>query len=181
MTRSVLVEYNILSDASMYAERILDELANEKPDRQKMLWYASKSGAYHKHMLLPIRGNEEYDIILYYKGFHYYCLEMGYLWSNWFEEAFQAEQYFITNELLGELEAGIYVYLSVLIIKKQTAHLQELFNDIPFKEKFIAYYEEFISLLVNPDYRVTQSLMILTPIINRIRSTEILHRQSKIL
>lgn len=175
MTRSVLVEYDTLDDASLYAERILNELANKKPKKQKMLWSAVKSDAYHKHMPLPISGTEEYGIILYYKGFHYYCVALGYLWNNWFKEAVEVEKYFIINELWNELETGIFAYLSVLITKKQTAHLEELFNDTAFKEKFIAYYEVFISWLVNPDYRLTQSWQILTPIINRIRSTERQH------
>lgn len=172
MERFTLIEFNSLGDASMYAERILDELANEKPDKQKMLSYAVKSDAYHKHMPLPISGTQEYGIILYYKGFHFYCVALGYLWSNWFEEAFEAEKYFITNDLWNELETGIHAYLSVLIIKKQTAHLEQLFSDDAFKDKFIAHYEVYISLLVNPDYRVTQSWQILTPIINIIRHTE---------
>lgn len=60
-------------------------------------------------------------MVLFYitKDSIFYCVALGYLWSNWFKEAFEAEQYFLTNELWDELEAGIHAYLSVLIIKKQ--------------------------------------------------------------
>lgn len=126
-------------------------------------------------------GTPSYRDTLYYKGYQLYAAALGYLWNNWFEEAFEAEQHFIKQELWDDFEIGIHAYLSVLIIKKQTAHLDELFKDDAFKEKFIAHYEVFISLLVNPDYRVTQSWMILTPIINKIRETESQHGLQKIL
>jgi len=92
---------------------------------------------------------------IYLKGLAYYKLSMIYLWAGKFEEAFSLDDMFLTRMHWNNFSGGIARYLEMLIIKKQTTRLNNLFADDDFKVAFITQYEAFITLLIYPDQEIS--------------------------
>ena len=92
---------------------------------------------------------------MYLKGLAYYKLSMIYLWNEKFDEAFSLDDMFLTRMHWNNFSGGIARYLEMLIIKKQTTHLNTLFADNDFKDAFITQYEAFIALLIYPDQEIS--------------------------
>jgi hypothetical protein len=139
----------------------------------KKLWYAYNAKKYLDD--LNIDEIEDAFDKIYFKGRCYYCVAIIYLYNDWFEEAFELEQCFIGMKYFEVYRKNINAYLSSLIVKNKSGQLEKLFSDAALKERYMEYYEVYISMLVNPNYHVTLKWNILVPIINEINNTKRLY------
>ena len=141
--------------------------------------YGNKSTALEYAMRGRAMMNEEMekmaknDAVAYMKkalhyAYGYHIIATAYLLNDRFEKAFELENSFlkwgITSEEMAEQMKS---YLVLLMVKKQSGHLHEIFEDAAFKRKFLAHYEAYISLLVNPHYRLTKKREVIS-IINLV-------------
>ncbi len=100
----------------------------------------------------------------------YNILSIAYSWNNCFKEAAITDAYYIFNKkLYPYMQMVISPYLEMLIAKKQYNYLQALFENADLKRYFLAHYEAYISLAVNPHYRC-KKMNEMIDIINRINN-----------
>ena len=151
--------------------RIAYGLLVKGEDRELALRYAEVGKAFLDDNLIQVDSENDVLSEVCRQMMGYNIVAMVYAWNAKFDIAAKVDQMYIHNPLIwDELEETIRPYLEMLIAKKQVDYLQFLFKDTAFKERFLAHYEAFISLLVNPEFEWTLMNEIV-PIINRVNNS----------
>ena len=100
----------------------------------------------------------------------YNVVAMVYAWNNKIDEAARVDSYYLRfPNVWDSLESHIGTYLEMLTAKKQEDYLKFLFDDRDFRNRFLAHYEAYISLLVNDRYELTKMHEVVG-IINRVNN-----------
>jgi hypothetical protein len=100
----------------------------------------------------------------------YNIVSVAYAWNNCFDDAAITDSYYVNNpSLYTHMAEVIEPYIEILLAKKQTAYLDQLFSNAALKQYFLPHYEAYISLLVNPHYEC-QRMRDMVPIINRVNN-----------
>lgn len=100
----------------------------------------------------------------------YNIIAMVAAWNNEWQLAAQAdEQYLHHPAVWDKLDGQIRSYLELLMIKGNADYLDIIFTTPAFRQRFLAHYEAYISLFVNPDYPLT-AMMEVVGIINRVNN-----------
>lgn len=100
----------------------------------------------------------------------YNVVAMVYAWNNKIDDAARVDNYYLRYPNVWELlENHIGTYLEMLTAKKQEDYLEFLFNDRDFRNRFLAHYEAYMSLLVNDRYELT-NMHEVVGIINRVNN-----------
>jgi hypothetical protein len=137
-------------------------------DKPRALWFAYNAKKFLDNQEIPFDKEDETIIEkVYRKGLGYHVVAMAYIWNEWYEEAFELEEFFITRLYWHAFREGIEQYIEMLIVMKQERHLEEIFTDTEFRYCFLNHYEAYISLLVNPDLTITK-MNEFVPLVNKI-------------
>ena len=100
----------------------------------------------------------------------YNVVAMVYAWNNKIDEAARVDNHYLRyHNVWNSLESHIGAYLEMLIAKKQADYLKFLFEDGDFRNRFLAHFEAYISLLVNDRYELTKMHEVVS-IINRVNN-----------
>lgn len=95
---------------------------------------------------------------------------LAYLWNNKLQDAQRCEVFYLTQPHLWPLMEGVIgTYLEMLMAKKEHTYLAEIFQRQDFQSYFIAHYETYISLFLNPHYECTK-MKDMVAIINRVNN-----------
>lgn len=138
-------------------------------DKPRALWFACNAQHFLDNQQLIFGSEDEVIEQVYRKGLGYQMVTFGYVWNEWFDEAFALEEYFMSRLYWHTFQEGISQYIEMLIIKQQDEHLEEIFSDMEFRYCFLTLYEVYISLLKNPDYPVTK-MTEFVPLVNKINN-----------
>lgn len=108
------------------------------------------------------------EVIRIFTGYN--IISIAYSWNNLFEQSRNNDfLYLQVPNFWPSMKTGLEIYLELLLIKRQGNYLQEIFEDVKFRNLFFPHYEAFISLLVNPEYECTCMQRVI-PITNRLES-----------
>lgn len=100
----------------------------------------------------------------------YNIISIAYSWNNLFEKnRYNDFLYLHIPNMWPFMKTGLEPYLELLLIKKQVIYLEEIFEDVKFRNFFFPHYEAFISLLVNPEYECTCMQKVI-PITKRVEN-----------
>lgn len=155
MGKAKLQEFEIFKDREEYLRYTWIAFTTHL-DKPRALWYAVNGKEFLDEQEITLKNEQQMIEQLHRKGLGFHIVAMAYLWNNWFEEAFNIEEYFLNRLYWHSSREQIGHYLSMLIIKQQWEHLKELFADIEFKYAFLTHYEVAVSLLQNPNYTITK-------------------------
>jgi len=173
--KSVLKKYEVLNDKEENLRYSWNAFAVHL-DKPRALWFAYNGQKFLDGQVFESGDEKELLDKMYRKGMGYHIVAMSYLWNEWFEEAFALEQYFLSDTAFWiPFKENIGFYLEMLIAKEQTLHLNKLFDDLDFKYAFLPWYEVFISLLSDPEYRITK-IDLFVPIVNRVNMVKRTYR-----
>ena len=164
--KSSLKKFEVFSDREEYLRYTWIAITIHF-DKPRALWYAFNGQLFLDNQDHNVSNKGDLPDNVHRKGLGYHIVAMAYVWNSWFEEAFQLEKYFMNRTYWLSFSEGIGQYLEMLILKKQSIHLNVLFSDIEFKYAFLTHYEVFISFLVNPDCTITK-MNEFVPLVNKI-------------
>jgi hypothetical protein len=123
-------------------------------DKPRGLWYAYNAKKYLDNFEIESSTENEMLQQIFKKGMGYHIVAMLYLWNNWFEEAFEIEDNFLSPLFWHTGKEQIHQYVEMLMIKRRSIHLGKLFDDAQFQYAFFTHFEVYYSLFINPEYTI---------------------------
>ncbi len=148
------------------------ELLRDGKQKEKALEYAETGRRFLDSQNIESADSTEVLQLIERKMLGYNIVAMVYVWNNQINKAAEVDSLYILNSLLwSKLSSYIELYLQILMIKKQEEYLHHLFSDKEFRRYFLAHYEAFVSLFVNPEYELTRMAEVVS-IINRISNDD---------
>lgn len=147
------------------------KLLSEGEDKQLALQYAERGKFFLDNQVIEVNENSVEALqLIERRMLGYNIIAMVFAWNNQINKAASADAIYIHHPALwNKLAEYIESYLEMLMIKRQQDYLHHLFGDIEFRQRFLAYYEAFISLFVNDKYVLTRTSKVIN-IINRVRN-----------
>ncbi|MBL7691445.1 MAG: hypothetical protein JNM41_07615 [Flavipsychrobacter sp.] len=147
------------------------ELLKNANERELALEYARMAETFLDGKGVIIGENIDkdlYEVIRIMLGYN--VVAMVYAWNNKIEDAARIDEHYLRYPNVWDtLNDYINPYLEMLMAKKQADYLHFLFEDRDFRNKFLAHYEAYISLLVNDRYELTR-MQEVVGIINRVNN-----------
>lgn len=125
-------------------------------DKPRGLWYAYNGKKFLNEQQIQFENETLFYRELYKKCMGYHIVAMLYVWNNWFDEAFEIEEYFLANTYWHPIREQIEQYLEMLIIKRRSVHLGKLFDNPEFQYSFLTYFEVYYSLFLDPTLTITK-------------------------
>lgn len=148
------------------------ELLQSGTSRKQALQFARQGQAFLDAQQIPANANKEEaanQLSRLLAGYN--IVAMVYAWNNLINDAAKMDALYIHEaSLWPRLDLQIRPYLEMLMVKGQQDYLEHLFADAAFRKYFIAHYEAFVSLFVDPAYCLTYMGEVVG-IINRVRNT----------
>lgn len=150
------------------------ELLRTAKEREIAYEYAKVAEAFLNSRQVTISDNsierDLYEVTRAMLGYN--VVAMVYTRNNKIDDAARVDShYLLYPNVWDALKSYIVPYLEMLIAKKQGDYLQFLFHDAAFREKFLAHYEAYISILVDDRYELSQKYIHeVVAIINRINN-----------
>lgn len=140
--------------------------------REQALEFARQGQSFLDAQQTTIHANADESLSLQTRRLiGYNIVAMVYAWNNLINEAATIDALYIHHaDLWPRLDAQLRPYLEMLMAKNQQEYLGQLFADNAFRNYFIAHYEAFVSLFINPDYQLTCAGEVVG-IVNRVRNT----------
>jgi hypothetical protein len=147
------------------------ELLRTAKERELAYEYAKVAEAFLDSKRVMIGDDidrELYEVVRIMLGYN--VVAMVYAWNNKIDKAAMIDSHYLQYPNVWPLlKDHIATYLEMLTAKKHTDYLEFLFKDTDFKNKFLAHYEAYISLLVDDTYELTEMYEVVG-IINRINN-----------
>ena len=141
-------------------------------DKERGLWFAYKAKQFLDEQQLNQADKKILVEQVYKQGLGYHVVVMLYVWNNWFTEAFEMDYRFLYDMHVEHFTEGIEQYLEMLMVKRQQARLNELFDTPAFKEAFLNHYDVYHSLFISSDHKVTD-MKAFIPLVNKVNKLSV--------
>lgn len=89
-----------------------------------------------------------YIMIVKARSMSFAIIASVFVWNKYYESAYELEKEFLYDQLLwyDRERPMLEIYLSHLIIQKQTDHLKEIFENEDFRNHFLQYEDVYLSV-----------------------------------